>query len=297
MRNDQPSATARLVALGILYIARDPRWRHLVPPESTALSERLLQSASGARLLLAATDRPAPRAAIAFTEQLILPGILLHYALRKRRLEEVTRDSLASSGIRQVVILGAGLDTLALRLHREFRDVTFVESDHPATQRFKRRALSAADLPVGENLRFHAADLANAGWARDLRLESQTRSLFVAEGLLMYLSAPRVESVFRAVSDRSAPGSRFAFTFLEPQGGGEPDFAHSTRAANLYLRLRGEPFRWGITRDALPAFLGRRGFQVEEIDTLGELRRRFGIPARDNEPVNGDMICLARKEG
>lgn len=296
MREYQPSATARLVALGVVYVARDPRWRHLVSPEAATLSARLLQSAVGSRLLLAATDQPASRAAIAFMEQLILPGILLHYALRKRRLEGITREVIAA-GVRQVIVLGAGLDTLALRLHREFPETVFIESDHPATQRFKRRALSAAGIPLAENLRFYAADLADGAWARTLPLDLQARSLFLAEGLLMYLSVPQVEGVFRAVSDRSAPGSRFAFTFLEPQVSGQPDFAHSTRAANLWLRLRGEPFRWGTARETLPAFLAEYRFNVERIDTPDHLRRRFGVPPGEDEPINGDLICVAGKPG
>ena len=53
--------------------------------------------------------------------------------LRKRLIEEVVRASL-TEGVEQVVIIGAGFDTLALRLCAGFPRTNFIEIDHPATQ-------------------------------------------------------------------------------------------------------------------------------------------------------------------
>jgi O-methyltransferase involved in polyketide biosynthesis len=59
-----------------------------------------------------------------------VPGILLHYALRKRCIAQLAREAL-HSGATQVVIIGAGFDALSLELQREFPDAHFWEIDHP----------------------------------------------------------------------------------------------------------------------------------------------------------------------
>jgi O-methyltransferase involved in polyketide biosynthesis len=138
MRSDRPSATARLVARGIAYVARDPRWRHLVPPDAAAATDALLLACfPGERRLLARFDRPIFRAFVAVIESMTSPGILLHYALRKQYLEAVAEAAIGE-GFGQVVVLGAGLDTLALRQHRVHGHVLYVEVDHQATQACKR---------------------------------------------------------------------------------------------------------------------------------------------------------------
>jgi Leucine carboxyl methyltransferase len=67
-------------------------------------------------------------------ERITIPGILLHYALRKKCIRELVRSALAN-GIAQVVILGAGFDPLSSELQGEFPTARFWEIDHPATPR------------------------------------------------------------------------------------------------------------------------------------------------------------------
>ena len=74
-------------------------------------------------------------------ERITIPGILLHYALRKKCISELARSALAK-GISQVAMLGAGFDPLCSELQREFPDAQFGEIDHPATQRHKVSACS-----------------------------------------------------------------------------------------------------------------------------------------------------------
>jgi len=92
-------------------------------------------------------------------ERLTIPGILLHYALRKKRISELARSALASDAA-QLVILGAGFDPLSSELQREFPSAEFWEIDHPATQRHKIRACYEIGI---ERVHFVAIDLGVAG--------------------------------------------------------------------------------------------------------------------------------------
>jgi methyltransferase (TIGR00027 family) len=113
---------------------------------------------------------------------------LLHYIVRKRYLEDVARECLAE-GIRQVVVLGAGFDTLAWRLHHEYSEVCFIELDHPATQQAKKQILQKHGY-IPQNLRLLPLDLAQTSLQDSLlacpHYNPALPSLFIAEGLLMY---------------------------------------------------------------------------------------------------------------
>ena len=287
MKRDQPSSTAQLIARGIVFVAHDKRWKHLVWPRAAGLSAGFLQAASRrARLLLRLLRCPWFRALVWRVESLALPGILLHYAARKRYLEDAARQAL-QDGIQQIVVLGAGFDTLAWRLHDEC-EVVFIEADHAATQRIKRRCQSLA-FP---RLHFLEIDFSRQSLAKRLEdcphYSPAHRTLFIAEGLLMYLKPSQVADMFEEVA---APHNRFAFTFMEIQRDGRPNFRHCNALVGLWLRWRGEPFRWGLRRDELAPFLQARGWELRETADAEVLRRRY---LQGQKPLaEGERIAIA----
>src|SRR5260370_17850604 len=138
MHEDRPSSTATLIAAATVFLARDARVSDLVPLGAAEWCARCLEGLC--RLKTVDTvSHPALRWAARLAERASVPGLLLHFMLRKRWIEEAVRAALTEA-CGQVVIIGAGFDTLALRLSREFPRVSFIEIDHPATQKYKRRA-------------------------------------------------------------------------------------------------------------------------------------------------------------
>src|SRR5258708_33443467 len=148
MHEDRPSSTATLIAAATVFLARDARVSDLVPSGAVEWCARCLEVLS--RLKPVETvSHPALRWAARLAERASVPGLLLHFMLRKRWIEEAVRAALTEA-CGQVVVIGAGFDTLALRLSREFPPVSFIEIDHPATQKHKR--LPAAPRPPTPNL-------------------------------------------------------------------------------------------------------------------------------------------------
>jgi methyltransferase (TIGR00027 family) len=304
MKADAPSATAYLIATSTLFVAADPHAGRLVPARAAELSACFVEARSrAARWAQAALRCRSARPFVSALERLTLPGIQLHYALRKLYLEETARAAIAD-GIRRIVIFGAGYDTLALRLHEAFPDVQFIETDHPATQRRKIHALAAArrDAPrqTATNLRFLPLDLTRRGLT-DTLLDfdgdgRRTPTLFIAEGLLMYLAPAEVDALFQTIRDYSGGASgRFAFTFMEPQRNGRINFLTPSRAVDAWLGWRREVFKWGIGRGELPAYLSARGFALREIGTHETFRRRYLEPeALGHLPLAaGEYVCVA----
>ncbi len=231
---DAPSETALLVAESVAFHSRHPRYRHLVPEEAGRLSRSFSRSRSGAS--------PLVRAMFAIRERLTVPGLSLHHVLRKRRIEEMVRAAIAD-GYRKLVVIGAGLDTLAIRLAHE---IECIEIDHPATQQCKLAVVG--DSPV----QFRPADLAK----ENVTLPGGP-AVFLAEAVFLYLTESQVREVLRQVQ------GRLIFTFWEPR---DPiNFQNATWIADWWLRHHGEPGKWAIDPERAGEFLASAGFRLIEL--------------------------------
>jgi methyltransferase (TIGR00027 family) len=82
-------------------------------------------------------------------------GFRAYMATRSRYAEEEL-DLSVQQGVRQYVLLGAGLDTFAYR--NPFPDLRVFEVDHPATQAWKRERLHHAGIPIPDSMRFAPVD-------------------------------------------------------------------------------------------------------------------------------------------
>lgn len=300
MRESQPSATALLIAQAMAMQARDPEVSRLIPADAAALWDRALAAADPgrARLVRRVGGAGWARALADLGERMVIPGVRLHYAVRKLYLEEAARRALRE-GVSQMVVLGAGLDPLAFRLHREFPQAFFLELDHPATQRVKRRVLEG--METGPNLRLVELDLAKAGLADVAPAEPGWRpeadTLLIAEGLTMYLQAAEVDALFAFLREHTGPGSRCAFTFMEPQSSGQVDFPGSTPLVRAWLRMVGEPFTWGVRREDVPDLLAQRGFSLLEMAGADLFRQRYLAPAglAGRRLTVGEYVAVARR--
>ena len=245
MRADKPSSTAALIAAATILLARDARFAHFVPLGAADICSRCLTT-------LQLLPTRIPRLAWA-AERATIPGLMLHFMLRKQWIEQAVRGAIAR-GCRRVVVIGAGYDTLAPRLAAVFPAVRFTEIDHPATQAVKRAAVTPRP-----NLEFVAADLASVPLPR-----AAEPALYVAEGLLMYLSAAEVDALF------AASNAEIVFTIMEPLPGGRIAFHNATWLERLLLALWQEPFTWALGREALGDFLAARGLRLREYADLAQ---------------------------
>jgi methyltransferase (TIGR00027 family) len=222
--------------------------------------------------------------------RITIPGILLHYTLRKKCIAELARSALAN-GVAQAVVLGAGFDPLSSELQREFPTAQFWEIDHPATQRHKVRACSEIGI---ERVHFIAVDLSAADLNREALssngFDPAKRTFWIAEGLLMYFPAHIVSSLMKTLSRLSAPGSEFAFTFMEKQQDGHIRFDPQTQLVDWWLRRRGEPFLWGTTRSELAQLI--RPWRVIRFFDHNDLREKES-ELTDEVIAEGEVICLA----
>jgi methyltransferase (TIGR00027 family) len=291
VQHEQASRTALLIAASLLLLHHDAKYSRLVSKTSADLCAQVLEKHSSQTRLFSKIVRQSWFRPIAkLIERMTIPGILLHYALRKKCISELLRSALAN-GVAQVVILGAGFDPLSSELQGEFPTAVFWEIDHPATQRHKVRACSEIGI---ERVHFVAVDLSAAGLDREALVSSEfdpvKRTFWIAEGLLMYFPAEIVSSLLKTLSSLGAPGSQLAFTFVEKQRDGHIRFDSQTKLVTWWLRTRGEPFLWGTTRSELAEFM--QPWRVVRLFDHNDLRK-IGSESIGEAIAKGEVICLA----
>lgn len=218
------------------------------------------------------------------------PGITAHYWRRKQWIERWCRACIAE-GFDRLVVIGAGFDTLAMRLAQEHVLLEAVEIDYPATQRRKLWALAAGAARIPPNLRFVPCDLATGPLPR-AALGPGGATLVVMEGLLMYLDAHEVDRVFQGLRHCGARPLRLAFTAMATWPDGTGGFRPRSWIIDRWLSLRGEPFRWSLAPQAAEDFLDARGFRMTQLVQPRELAGAGqGRPLLEGENI---VSCEAR---
>ena len=284
METTRASRTARMVALNILALGSKRGMENVRPPGIVEATARLLRESgeAGPRTISFARSRAAVGLYLAF--DWMLPGQFEAFAHRKAFCERQVRKGI-QAGARQVLVLGAGYDTLGWRLAPEFTEVAFFEIDHPATARVKARGIER--MGARPNLHLLAEDLGErrlADVVETVKIWDRTApAIIIAEGLLMYLSPAAVGNLFRQCAEVTGPGSRLAFTYLGTRRDGRPDAGPWTWLWLRVLESGGEPWLWAIRPEELGAFLLERGWGMDLGQTIGSGRKGvefFGLAVR-----------------
>lgn len=200
----------------------------------------------------------------AFLEMEQAPGaraMRAFLAMRSRYAEDRLAEAVAR-GVRQYVVLGAGLDTFGCRNPHDWRGLQVFEVDFPATQAWKRRRLDEAGIGVPDLLAFAAVDFEKRTLAEGLRAAGfrADRPAFVSMlGVVMYLSRAAAMETLGWVA-RLAPGSEIVFDFMLPaESLGAAERRSRARSAASVARI-GEPWVTAFDPGALVADLRGLGY-------------------------------------
>lgn len=193
----------------------------------------------------------------------------LFIAVRTRFAEDALRDAVAR-GVRQLVVLGAGLDTFAYRSPLDGA-LRIFEVDHPATQAWKRERLAEAGIPVPPALTFAPVDFERETLADGLAaagFEACLPTFFTWLGVVPYLTEAAVTATLAFIAGLPG-GAHVVFDYGNPPAPGADgeDFAAARAALAARVAAAGEAFRSDFDTDALHAQL--RGLGFRDIEDLG----------------------------
>lgn len=293
MKDTEPSSTAYTVLQGLLYVALYSSHRYLVQDETVQIGRQLFEHSSQGRKRLKQLHSKISHVTAACMEAVLVPGIRLHYALRKRKIAAITEQAI-QDGYQQIVNLGAGFDCLLWSIHQRYLHVNCIEIDHPSTSVYKQDALDTHQQ-ARTNFHFlsvdfsqqHLEDVLN-GYAGFIK---NVPTLYICEGVLMYLHIEDIQRLFRAIQQLTGRGSLLCYTGLEPQHSSR---SNTSRLLLQYLRLIGEPIRWCLPSEQSGAFLADLGAELQMVAGTDEMVAEF-IDEPVQEPLHyGEYVVLTQ---
>jgi methyltransferase (TIGR00027 family) len=223
---------------------------------------------------------PGPRASVGAV-------LYAHGVIRTRFFDDYLASATAA-GCRQVVLLAAGLDTRAFRLAWPSRTRVF-EVDLPDVLAFKDTVLAARNaMPRCERTTV-PADLRH-DWTNALAaagFDATGPAAWLAEGLLLYLTADEARRLLTALTQLSAPGSRLSFEHSPSGAAALTGQARQMPALQQYASL----WKGGLGDDA-PRWLTGHGWQPQfhELAALSDSYRR-PVP----RPARGGFLTAVRE--
>jgi methyltransferase (TIGR00027 family) len=197
-------------------------------------------------------------------------------AARSRIAEDAVAGAL-DRGIRQVVILGAGLDTFALRNPHGAREIRIYEVDHPATQAWKRERLAEAQLALPPWLVFVPVDFEREDVGEKLvaaGFQQNSPAFFTWLGVVPYLTEDAVERTLDYIS--SIRDSEVVFDYLEPPEAFSEELRQLDKQRAEQLKKMGERSVSRFEPAGMAAILRAHGFRVVEEISFQEIASRFG---------------------
>jgi methyltransferase (TIGR00027 family) len=221
------------------------------------------------------------------------PGGQEFLAIRAR-LTDGEASEFVRHGGRQIVLLGAGFESFALRLREVLSEATVYEVDHPATQNVKREVLRKVAVPG--NLKLIPVDFEADDFAKRLIEEGfdpSLRSLIVWVGVTYYLTPKAVESTLQSIARLVCSGSRMIVDFVHADV--VDGTSRNTDALEKARRVAalGEPWIFGVAPERIPDYLARFGFAAVKIYGPEELWSRYALGR--SKPLDYLTIAVCEK--
>jgi methyltransferase (TIGR00027 family) len=247
MDNEGPSRTALATAYARAYHQIADRPRILTDP----LAARLLGVTADELSEFAEPTEDRPGSGATYRPR------RLFFAARARFAEDRVAAAVAT-GVRQVVILGAGMDTFAYR--NPHPDLRVFEVDHPATQAWKHQRLAAAGIDHPATLTFVPVDFETQALATELASAGFIRTdpaVFVWLGVVFYLTPQAAHTTLEYIAGQAQP-VEVIFDYLQPADTDEDRAQLQERADRL--AAAGEPWFSYFRPDDIAAQLRALGF-------------------------------------
>lgn len=210
---------------------------------------------------------------------------------RIRYFDDVVQNA-AGAGFSQMVILGAGYDTRAYRIGTLKGHVTVFEIDRPATMARKTGILTRIFGKLPGHVTFIPLDMAHescwralieAGWSPD------AKTLFLLEGLVMYLPRPAVGALLAGIAQQAGAGSAVLFDFMpQTMANGASDAEGGQNIRNWTIRI-GEPIQSGFADGEVVPFLTSLGYSGVQVIPSRAFAKMYYTGKNAGRKVSGLM--------
>jgi len=275
-----PSKTAETIAMVRVSESRKPEDERICydPYAIRFISKEVLEFT---------TRNPEKYRAFVAQNERLVPGAGNSIVARVRYFDDVVNSSVGD-GLEQLVILGAGYDTRAYRIEG-LKNVGIFEVDQLATQKIKVEKIKEIFGSLPDHVTYVSVDIGVDELGQRLLESGYDRSrktLFILEGLSMYLPPETVDETLSFIAHNSGRSSAIVFDYI-PQavvdGTCELEAGKNWRKGVMAV---GESFLFGIKEGGIETFLTQRGFSKVKNVTSEDYRKAYFFGKNDGRAVN-----------
>lgn len=237
------------------------------------------------------TRNPEKYKALVTQNERLVPGAVNSIVVRVRYFDDVVKSSIGD-GLEQLVILGAGYDTRAYRIEG-LKNVRIFEVDQPVTQKIKVEKIKEIFGSLPGHVTYVSVDIGVDKLDQRLLESGYDRSrktLFIMEGLFMYLPPETVDETLSFIAQNSGRSSAIVFDYI-PQsvvdGTCELEAGKNWRKGVMDV---GEPFLSGIKEGEIEIFLKQRGFSNVKNITGNDYKKAYFSGKNEGRVVNNLLL-------
>ena len=218
-------------------------------------------------------------------------------AVRSRVADDCLASAVAG-GVRQYVVLGAGLDTFACR--NPYPDLRVFEVDHPRTQAWKRSRLKAAALDPSGRTTFVPIDFNNQtleAALADCGFNGAQSTAISWLGVVPYLESNAVWATLRWAGGVTHDAGHIVFDYGAKAKWWRLDLRYAQRRLAERVARAGEPFRTMLSPDQLHERLTLLGFDsIADMDYRELNKRYFANRSDDLRVAGGGHVVIASRK-
>ncbi len=227
------------------------------------------------------------------------PGMYEYVIARTKFIDSIFQKAV-SSEFDQILIFGAGFDSRAIRFSDLNKKTIIFELDAPVTQEAKINQFKKRGIEIDPNIVFISIDF-NKESLEDKLIESgfskNKRSLFILEGLTMYLDPEAIDSTFNVIDQFAGDGSEIVFDYV---------YLSVLRGENIYygesevlkqIKDANEPWSFGIEKGKLEPFLkGKNLSLIQSLNSKEIENKFFKMNGNKMARVNGTHCIVHAKK-
>jgi len=209
----------------------------------------------------------------------VSPHGIYEYVIARTKYIDAAFEEAVRDGFDYILLFGAGYDSRALRFSGEAgRQPLIFELDEPHTQEAKTTQFSKRGLAVPPNLTFVSIDFDRESLSEKLEaagFRKNGKTLFVMEGVLMYLEPASVDGTFRVIENHAGEGSRVVFDFVRASVLRSEGSLYGEEGIVRFVARSGEEWRFGLDPAEIAPFVARYGFAVSDQKCAEELEDTY----------------------
>jgi methyltransferase (TIGR00027 family) len=215
---------------------------------------------------------------------------------RARFIEDIAKEQIAK-GVKQYVLLGAGLDSFAQRNRAISSQINIYEIDQPNTLIWKKEKLIENGYKIPDNLHFVSVNFETSSWLDELTtsgFDIKKRTFVSCTGVTLYLTTEAITDTLKKLTSLS-PGSTIAISFYLPIEQLDGEDKNLMEMSIKGAAASGTPFVSFFTFEEIVKLAESIGLKEIQTVSTKDMKDRYFKNRSDNlVPANGEFFLVAK---